>query len=114
MAARGRFITLEGGEGVGKSTQARLLAEALAARGRPVLLTREPGGAQLGGDLDAVGDGAVRLLAAARRAGVLDEAGAQQHADVEVEVAGVDAELAGLGLLGRRRRGRRRRRRKRR
>lgn len=41
---RGRFITLEGGEGAGKSTQARRLAAALATRGVDCLLTREPGG----------------------------------------------------------------------
>lgn len=74
---RGRFIAFEGGEGCGKSTQARLLADALRAEGLAVDLTREPGGtpgaeAIRGLLLNPPGDGwgakAEALLFAAARA----------------------------------------------
>lgn len=44
LAGPGRFITLEGGEGVGKTTNVRFLVEYLKARGLEVVQTREPGG----------------------------------------------------------------------
>lgn len=47
MTPRGRFLTLEGIEGAGKSTVAAALATALRARGITVVATREPGGTPL-------------------------------------------------------------------
>ncbi len=74
---RGKFITLEGGEGVGKSTQVLALAERLKSRGLDVLVTREPGGSRgaeairellLSGSDDRWGREAEALLFAAARA----------------------------------------------
>lgn len=48
---RGKFIVFEGGDGVGKSTQAALLVAWLTERGIPHLQTRQPGGTELGGRL---------------------------------------------------------------
>ena len=48
MSSRGRFITLEGIDGAGKSTHAAWLKDAIAARGQTVVATREPGGTALG------------------------------------------------------------------
>jgi len=77
VTTRGRFISLEGGEGVGKSTQVKALAEALRARGLDVLVTREPGGSDgaerirellLSGSDDRWSPQAEALLFAAARA----------------------------------------------
>jgi len=77
----GKFITFEGGEGAGKSTQAALLAERLSAMGIGVVLTREPGGSPgaeiirhvlLSGAAKRFGPGAEAVLFAAARADHLD------------------------------------------
>ena len=82
MSQRGRFISLEGGEGVGKSTQVRALAEALKGRGLDVVVTREPGGSVgaeavrellLAGADDRWGARAEALLFAAARADHVDK-----------------------------------------
>ncbi len=77
MTSRGRFISLEGGEGAGKSTQVKALASALRERGIEVVETREPGGSEgaeairallLSGDDERWGAQAEALLFAAARA----------------------------------------------
>ena len=77
MTSRGKFISLEGGEGVGKSTQVNALAAALRSRGLDVIETREPGGSEgaekvrellLGGADERWGAQAEALLFAAARA----------------------------------------------
>ena len=79
---RGRFITLEGGEGAGKSTQVKALADALRERGIDVLVTREPGGSEgaekirellLAGAEERWGPRAEALLFAAARADHVDK-----------------------------------------
>ena len=76
-AVRGRFISLEGGEGAGKSTQVHALAKALRERGFEVVVTREPGGSEgaekirellLSGSEERWGARAEALLFAAARA----------------------------------------------
>ena len=77
MSERGKFISLEGGEGAGKSTQVKALAAALQERGIDLLVTREPGGSEgaerirdllLGGAEDRWTARAEALLFAAARA----------------------------------------------
>ena len=79
---RGRFISLEGGEGVGKSTQLAALAEVLRTRGIEVVVTREPGGSEgaekirellLTGDEERWSAKAEALLFAAARADHVDK-----------------------------------------
>jgi dTMP kinase len=82
VTGRGRFISLEGGEGVGKSTQVQALAAALRERGIDVVVTREPGGSDgaekiremlLTGEDDRWGAQAEALLFAAARTDHVDK-----------------------------------------
>jgi dTMP kinase len=115
VTARGKFITLEGGEGAGKSTQARALAEALTGRGIEVLLTREPGGSEgaekirellLAGPQERWGARAEALLFAAARADHVEKAigPALEHGRWVIADRFVDSSLAyqggaaGLGI----------------
>jgi dTMP kinase len=81
MAERGRFITFEGGEGVGKSTQVKLLAKKLVENGIKSIVTREPGGSPraeelrrviLSGDAASFGASGEALLFTAARIDHID------------------------------------------
>jgi len=82
VTTRGRFISLEGGEGAGKSTQVAALADAIRAHGIDVVETREPGGSEgaerirellLTGSEERWGAPAEALLFAAARADHVDK-----------------------------------------
>ena len=86
-AGRGRFITLEGGEGAGKSTQAERLADHLKSVGLDVLLTREPGGSP-GAEIirHVLLSGAAKPLGAETEA-VLFAAAREDHVKCAIEPA---------------------------
>ncbi|MFN3452719.1 MAG: dTMP kinase [Sphingorhabdus sp.] len=81
MSIRGRFLSIEGGEGVGKSTQINALADMIRSHGHEVILTREPGGTEgaeiirqllLGGSAERWLPRAEALLFAAARSDHVD------------------------------------------
>ncbi|MGB7982681.1 MAG: dTMP kinase [Candidatus Nanopelagicales bacterium] len=76
----GAFVVFEGGDGAGKSTQCRLLADALAARGREVVCTREPGGTRIGEQIRTVLLGADSHELTERAEALLFAAARAQHA----------------------------------
>jgi dTMP kinase len=104
---RAVFVSFEGADGSGKSTQAELLRAALAAEGRDVVLTREPGGTELGEAVRALvldgpvmGAWAEAALFAASRAEHVDEVigPALQHGADVVCDRYIDSSLAYQGI----------------
>jgi dTMP kinase len=104
--SRGVFIAFEGGDGAGKSTQARLLGAWLEAAGRGVVLTREPGGTAFGRGVrelvlhgDSVSPRAEALLFAADRAHHVETLvlPALRRGDVVVTDRYVDSSIAYQG-----------------
>jgi len=81
---KGKFITLEGGEGAGKSTQAQLLADGLVSAGLKAIFTREPGGAPGAEEIRSLlVDGPVTRWSGVSEA-LLHYAARREHLDVTV------------------------------
>ncbi len=83
----GAFVVFEGGDGAGKSTQSRLLADALRARGLEVVVTREPGGTPIGEAIREVLLGAGSHGMAARTEALLFAAARAEHASTLIRPA---------------------------
>jgi len=101
------FITFEGGDGTGKSTQVRLLAEWLAEQGRAVVTTREPGGTEVGtalrdivlhhrGEVDARAEALLYAADRAQHIGTLVRP-ALERGDVVVQDRYIDSSVAYQG-----------------
>ncbi|UCR87847.1 dTMP kinase [Mycetocola spongiae] len=107
MTNRGLFITLEGGDGSGKSTQAELLEQWLGSRGRTILRSREPGGTEVGEQIreivlhhrGEISPRAEALLYAADRAQHIDTRvrPALERGDVVIQDRYIDSSLAYQG-----------------
>ena len=101
-ATGGCFVVLEGGEGVGKTTQWRRLADRLAAAGHDVVALREPGGTSAGDALRAVlldpqsalTPETEALLFAASRAQLVREAAEKAAAELRQRLTGIQAPFA--------------------
>jgi dTMP kinase len=103
----GIFITFEGGDGTGKSTQVRLLAEWLTEQGRTVVTTREPGGTEVGtalreivlhhrGEIDARAEALLYAADRAQHIGTLVRP-ALERGDVVVQDRYIDSSVAYQG-----------------
>jgi dTMP kinase len=103
----GLFITFEGGDGTGKSTQVRLLTEWVAEQGRAVVSTREPGGTEVGtalrdivlhhrGDVDPRAEALLYAADRAQHIGTLVRP-ALERGDVVVQDRYIDSSVAYQG-----------------
>lgn len=83
----GLFVVLEGGDGAGKSTQSRLLADALGTRGHEVVVTREPGGTPTGEAIREALLGVGSAGMSARTEALLFAAARAEHAAARIRPA---------------------------